>query len=281
MVTHSSAPALTRPKQFLLQLMRDLVASRELATRLFLRDFRAKYRQSFLGYFWLIFPPLALTGSFVLMQRSNLLTAGTSSDVPYALFALAGMLFWQCFSDAITVPIRLVGQSKSMLVKLNFPREALVLAAMLEVSFTFLVRLAIFLIFGLCMGLTFSATTLLLPLVFMGLLIVGTGLGVVLTPGSLLFSDFSQGLPLLMSFALICTPVAYVAQPGTLLGTINSWNPIAPIIGLGRDILLNAPITSGQLLVPLIVAIAGLLTLFFGWIFYRLSIPHIIARIGS
>jgi lipopolysaccharide transport system permease protein len=281
MIIRSSTPALKQPRQFFAQLLADLLASRELAIRLFLRDLKAKYRQSFLGYFWLIFPPLALTGSFVLMQKSNLLTTGADLEVPYALFALAGMLFWQGFSDAVTMPIRIVAQSKSMLVKLNFPREALILAAMLEVSFTFSIRLIIFLGFGLLLGLKFSVALCFLPLIFLGLLVVGTGIGVLLTPASLLFSDFAQGLPLLMSFGLICTPVAYIAQPDTLLGTINQWNPLVPLIGLGRATLLNTPLDPTFALLALCISLTGGAILLFGWVLYRLSLPHIIARIGS
>lgn len=277
MKVYNAQPYLRQPRQFLRSLFGDLWAARELAWRLFLRDLRARYRQSILGYFWVVFPPLALTGSFLLMQKSKLLDAG-ETPVPYALYALAGMLFWQTFTDAVNAPVKIVSQSKSMLVKLHFPRESLILAGMLEASFTFGVRLLLF--FGCMLWLGYGGVSQLwaLPLAYLLTLLMGTMLGVLLTPASILFQDFSQGLPIVLSFLLICTPVAYMSQPDTLLGVVNAWNPLSALIELGRGSVLDLPIDWWPNLWIALCLPAGLAA---GWLFYRLSLPHIIARIGS
>lgn len=275
--TYNAEPELKQPKALAQRMLRELLASRELAWRLFLRDLKARYRQSLLGYFWVVFPPLALTGSFFLMQQSKLLDVG-KLPVPYVLYALTGMLFWQAFSDAVMSPIRIVSQAKTMLVKLHFPRESLILAAMLEVSFTFLIRILIFLPCLLFMGFWPQLNWLLILPVFFATLGTGTALGVALTPPSLLFEDFSQGLPLLISFLLICTPVAYIPQSGTLMATINQWNPLTYLIEAGRGSFLDLNFSWPGLT---LVSTAAIGILLLGWILYQLALPHIIARIGS
>lgn len=274
---YNAQPALARPVQFARGMWADLLAARELAWRLFLRDLKAKYRQSILGYFWVLFPPLALTGSFLLMQKSFLLNVGVM-PVPYAIYALTGMVFWQTFADAVTTPLRIVSSSKSMLVKLNFPRESLILAGMLEVGFTFLVRVAILAVCLAIFGILPPSAILALPLAFLGVLLAGTMIGVLLTPAGVLFQDFSQGLPLILSFALICTPVAYAHKGNTLMGLLNTFNPATYLIDFGRGTLLATGLPWGPF--TLIVG-ATLLLLGMGWVLYRISLPHLIARIGS
>jgi lipopolysaccharide transport system permease protein len=46
------------PVQLLKSMWFDLLASRELAWRLLVRDISAQYRQSFLGIFWAFVPPI-------------------------------------------------------------------------------------------------------------------------------------------------------------------------------------------------------------------------------
>jgi len=49
---------LRQPRKFVRELISDLWGSRELAWRLFVRDLRAQYRASLLGYLWVFLPPL-------------------------------------------------------------------------------------------------------------------------------------------------------------------------------------------------------------------------------
>ena len=59
----------------------DLLASRELAWRLFVRDTSAKYRQTFLGYAWALLPAVATTLVWTLLNSSKILQVG-ETDIP-------------------------------------------------------------------------------------------------------------------------------------------------------------------------------------------------------
>ena len=279
---YNARPALRHPGQFARAALRDLRASRELAWRLFLRDLKARYRASILGYIWIILPPLAVTATFLLLQKAKLMNVG-ELGVPYALYILAGTTFWQLFADAVQAPLRIVNQSKAMLVKINFPRESLVLAAAYETLFTFAIRFAILLA---CLPLfqipiaEALAGALLTPLAAAGLLAAGLALGVLLLPLGVLFQDFAQGLPLFLSVWLIATPVAYPSRPDSgLLFSLNRYNPVTHLLEWPRSLLL--PIEPTHPTYWLLISLSTLALAALAWTLFRISLPHIVARLGS
>ena len=74
---------------------------------MFLRDIKSMYKQSFVGVFWTLVIPFITLGTFVLLNRSGVFSLG-DIDVPYPIFAILGLAFWQIFSAGIiaTSPIQ-------------------------------------------------------------------------------------------------------------------------------------------------------------------------------
>ena len=96
-VVYTTESRLRRPGVLVRDMLRDLFASRELAWRLFVRNTSAKYRQTMFGYVWAFLPPIVGTVVFLFLRRSGLFAVG-ETEVPYALFLLAGMVLWQIAS---------------------------------------------------------------------------------------------------------------------------------------------------------------------------------------
>ena len=157
MLSNTPDSALRHPWRLLREMFRDLLASRELAWRLFVRDISAKYRQSMLGYVWAFLPPVVATLTFSLLNRSGVLATG-ETGIPYPAYVMIGTLLWQVFADAINSPIKTVTASKAMLAKINLPREAILLSGVLEVLFNFLIRLVLLVILFICYGIVPPAT---------------------------------------------------------------------------------------------------------------------------
>src|SRR6476620_6242548 len=185
---------LREPARFIRAMIRDVLASRQLAWRLFVRDLSAQYWNSALGFFWVFIPPLMASLPFVYLQFAGVLQVG-STPIPYAAYATVGTIIWQTFVEALNSPLRSASAAKAMLTRIKFPGEAILLAGLLQVGFSFLVRLlllaAVFAAFGLA-----PATTA--PLFLAGMLVValtGFMIGVVLTPLGLLYGDVQQSLP--------------------------------------------------------------------------------------
>jgi lipopolysaccharide transport system permease protein len=258
-------------------MVRDLAASRELAWRLFVRNTSARYRQTALGWLWAFVPPVAGTLLFVFLRRSGVFRVD-DPGVPYVLFLVCGLVLWQTFADAVQAPLRLVAQSKSMLTKINFPREALVLAGVAEVLFNFLVRALLLAGALVWFAHVPSAAAALAPLGLLALVALGTAIGLVLVPFGLLFQDVEQGLALLLSFWMFATPVLYPPPTGRVARAMTL-NPVASVLDTTRAWLLGVDATWAPLAGS--VAAATLAILLAAWVVYRLALPILIERIGS
>jgi lipopolysaccharide transport system permease protein len=275
---YSPESPLRHPGQFVRAMFRDLMASRELAWRLFVRDTSAQYRQSVLGYVWAFLPPLVASLPFVFLNSQGVVKMA-DTGIPYAAYAMVGTLIWQVFVDALNSPLRTVTAAKTMLVRINFPREAILLSGLGQVLLNFLIRLLLLVAVFMWFKITPPATVLFFPIGILALVIVGFMIGVVLTPLGILYSDVQQSLPIITLFLMFLTPVLYAPPKTGLAATVARWNPLTPLVVSTRDWLTTG--ASAHLFSFFAVSIFALVLLFAGWIIYRLALPHIIARIGN
>ena len=275
---YTSESQMRRPKKLLGAMWRDLLASRELAWRLLVRDISAKYRQSFLGIFWAIIPPIVLAVGFTLAKSGGVVSFG-STEFPYPAYVMFSMTLWQTFVEALQGPVQAVTQAKAMLARINFPREALILAKLGEVFFNFGIKLV--LIIGLFIWFKIPVTwsIILAPVALIHLVVLGTFFGLLLAPMGVLYQDFSMGLTLATSFWLFLTPVIYPVPNEGLFGTIVNLNPVTPLLVTTRELATTGVVSNPQGF--WLTSIFALLGLFLTWIFYRVAMPYVVERISS
>ncbi len=256
----------------------DLWVGRELAWRLFLRDFSSQYRQSYLGYVWAFLPPLVNSFIFVMLTSLGMFKTG-STVIPYAAFAMMGTLLWQGFADSLAMPLSSLIQGKPMLTKINFPREALIISGLLMVLCNFLIRLTLIVGVMLWFQITPGWSLLFFPVAATGLLLAGTSLGLLIAPLGGLFGDVGRTLPMITSIWMLLTPVVYPVKSTGVEGILAAWNPASPLILTAREALTGQPLTH---LIPFTcVFVASLLLLLVGWTGFRITLPHLIARMGG
>jgi lipopolysaccharide transport system permease protein len=279
-VVYSADSQLRSPGRFAADTWSDLRVSPGLGWRLFVHRLRANYRQSWLGYFWLLAPPLATTATWVYLNTSRILDVGPT-ETPYPVYVLSGTMLWQVFADAVHSPLQQLSSARAILTRSRVPHEALLLAGLIEVLFNFLVRLLLLLPVLLWFGPQLSSTPgalLLAPFGVAALLLLGFAAGLLLTPVGLLYQDVPRGLALAVGFWFFLTPVIYpppAAGRGALLAKLN---PVAPLLGATRGWLTSGdgPATREFLLVVALTVP----TLLAAWLLQRLARPHIIARLG-
>jgi lipopolysaccharide transport system permease protein len=276
--TYTPGSQLSDPGSLVRKMLLDLLASRELAWRLIVRNFSAQYRQTALGYAWAFLPPLVTSLAFLVLGKSGVLNVG-DIGLPMAAYILISTTLWQLFADAVNAPLRLCLASKAILTKLNFPREALILAGIGETLVSFLIRLVLIVGTFLWFRVPLHQTVILFPLGVLALLAFGTCVGILLTPIGMLYEDISKSLPVFLTFWMMLTPVVYAPASAGLRAQLQNMNPATPLLVVTRDWL-----TVGQtahLGGFLLVTIATLVCLAGGWILYRLAMPHLIARLGG
>jgi lipopolysaccharide transport system permease protein len=257
---------------------RDLLASRELAWRLMVRDIRAQYRQSFLGILWAFIPPIVTAVGFTLAANAEVVNIGVT-DLPYPAYVMFSMTLWQTFVEALNGPIQGVTAAKAMLAKINFPREALILAKLGQVFFNFAIKL--FLIVGLFVWFQMPVTwsVVLAPVALIHLVMLGTFLGLLLAPLGALYQDLSNGLTLVTGLWLFLTPVVYPVPSSGTFGTLVKLNPVTPLLVTTRELATTGVLSDPQgFWVVSLLAIVGLLL---AWLIYRLAIPFVVERMSS
>ena len=257
----------------------ELKQAHHLGLRLAKRNIRSLYRRSALGYFWTIIPPLFTSLIWIFLNGQQVVNIEIPGDVPYPLFVLISTLLWQTFSESVITPLKNTESSKAMLTKINFPREALLLSGVYEVIFNTLIKVALIILVLLIFRFFPPLTALLSLLGITALIILGTSIGLMLTPIGMLYSDVSRGIVIVMQFAIYLTPVIYPEPRVGSASVLIKANPVTPLLTTTRGLLLDMPLTSVPLAV--IYTLIALLVLVGGIVLFRLSMPIIIERIGS
>jgi lipopolysaccharide transport system permease protein len=168
--------------------------------------------------------------------------------------------------------------AKAMLVKLNFPRIAPVLAGIGQTTLTSAIRLLLLIPVFLFSGLLPSWTIIFFPVAYLAMVLFGTALGSLLTPIGLLYTDVTRAISMVGQFAMYATPVVYPVASTGLLGWVNRYNPITYLVETGRATLVGGPWDA----LPLAgaVTLVAFFLLLLGWTIFHVTVPRIIERMG-
>jgi lipopolysaccharide transport system permease protein len=276
--TYTPESSLASPLKMLRDMFRDLNKSRELAWRLAVRDVKAQYRQAALGILWAFILPLANTVTWVFLSKAGIVSVA-DTGLPYPVYVFTGTMLWAIFMDSLNAPMQQVNAARGMLAKLNFPREALILSGLYQTGFNAAIKIALLLGVLVIIGINPGWNLLFFPVGVMSLMLVGTTIGLLITPLGMLYSDVGRALPMLMQFVMYVTPVVFPMPKDGWAFTLFSLNPATPLILTARDWLTGQP--PEFLLYFLAVNLASITLLLVAWGIYRLAMPILIERMGG
>jgi lipopolysaccharide transport system permease protein len=277
-IIYTPLSSLRNPKKLLREMWQDLLASRELAWRLMLRDINSQYRQSLLGITWAFLPPIVMATGFTLANQANVIQVG-KTDIPYPAYVTFSTALWQTFVEALNAPLQAVTQARPILAKVNFPREALIIAKFGEILFNFAIKILLIISLFIWFKISVTWTVILSPVAIIHLILLGTFIGVLLAPLGLLYQDISRGLTLITGFWLFLTPVIYPVPKTGIFATLVNFNPVTPLLVTARELA-----TTGNLSQPTAfwtVSIITFIGLILTWIVFRLAMPFVVERVGS
>ena len=279
--------ALREPGKLLLDIARDLWAGRELAWRMFLRNIRALYRQTFLGLFWAFLPPLANTAVWVILRNAKAISLGNNlpngadpDQFSYAVYVMTGMVIWQSFIEALQAPLQAVQANRNLLSKLKFPRESILLVKFFEVLFNLAIRSLVLIPLLLLMpSAPFNASMLWAPLLVLMLVVLGFAIGLFLMPSGMLYQDIGKAIAVALPVWMIMTPIIYLPPPHWVANPLNFLNPASPLLSVSRDLLVFGQ--SEYWVNMWVYAAIAIPLLLIGLVLYRLSIPVLVERISN
>ncbi len=265
-------------KRIIKEMISEWKESNELGIRLFKRNIKALYRQSVLGITWAIIPPLMTAALWIVLRSNNVISMG-DTGISYPVYVITGTMMWKMFSESIQLPLKNITKSKSIIVKINIPKNGLILSSLYEIIFNTVIKLLLIIILLLYFGQQFNWQFLFFPIGILGIIIVGFSLGVLLIPIGLLYKDIEQGLMILLPFLMYLTPVVYPKPDEGIMGFIMNINPMATIIPVTRNWFTGQQVEQLNqfwFFLGIFIILA-----FIAIIIYRISLSLIIERIGN
>jgi len=233
-----------------------LVHHRTLIMTLVLRELRARYRGSFLGFLWSFLNPLLLMVVYVLVFSVYLRVPESN----YAVFLFAGLLPWLWFSSSLGHATGVIVGGGALVKRVLFPAEVLPLVSVLSNMINFLLSLPLLFLFLVLFGIPLTPWAASLPLLLTLQFLLTAGLALPLAALNVHLRDVEQILGNLLVLWFFLSPVLYpVSAVPASFRPLYFLNPLAGLIQSYRDILFyGRPPEWSQLTFVAIVAIGTL-----------------------
>ena len=237
------------------------------------RDFQGRYAGSLLGFVWSLVQPLwlLLLFTFVFSTVMKVSPVGDVRTQHFAVFLFGGLLPWMALQEGVLRASTAITDNASLVKKLRFPSEILVLAVVLAALLHEAIAASIFLGVLAWVGeLSWGGLPLLLIAVPLqvGLTL---GLGLLVSGLHVFFRDTAQVLALVFNAWFYLTPVVYplALVPERFRGWLEL-NPLTPLVGLYRQAFLGGSLDPVPGTGALALVAAVVLSLGF-WMFRRLK----------
>lgn len=222
---------------FFADIIGEIHQNKWLTYQLFKRDLNALYKQSIFGFLWIFVNPLFYVGTFIVL-RSTGTFAIDNVNVPYPIYAVFGMSFWQLFTVSLTTSSNSLVAAGSMITKINFSKKSLVLASISTALISFIIQFILMVILLMAYKVTPSPWIILSPLFALPILFLSLGFGFIVSLLNAIMRDIGNSLPMLINFLLLLTPILY-PRKDDILGIIAGFNPIYYLVTVPRDVALN------------------------------------------
>jgi lipopolysaccharide transport system permease protein len=211
------------------------------------KEMKIRYKSSFLGYIWSIGQPLAF--AFVYFVAFKVVMKVKMEN--YTLFLISGLFPWQCFNNSVAVaPMVFLGNG-SIIKKVNFPRNIILIANILQDLIHFLLSFPIIILFLIIYNQhPYWSWLYGLPLLLSVQFLMTYGLAIIVASINLFFRDMERLVIIFMTFLFYFTPVLYSIDmiPKEYVHLIN-FNPVAPLMISWRELILNGSFEMNSLFI--------------------------------
>lgn len=243
--------------------LRTLYGYRNLIWTLAWGEFKQRYKNSVLGYFWSLLEPLLMLVALYVVF-SNLMRIQVEY---YQLFLLLGIILWNFLSRATSMGLNAILGKPSMVQKIYFPREILVLSSCITALLMSIFESLVFVAFMTVFRVPLSANLIYVPLILVILFLVSLGLSLALAALNVFYRDVQFIWAVIIQAGFFATPILYPIDIfGEELQRIFLLNPMAHIIMTARDaIIYSTPAAAGSLLYA---GAMSLVTLIIGYVIF-------------
>ena len=254
----------------MLAVLSTLAVQRHLLATMVRRDIGARFAGSSLGGLWTLIHPAIMLGLYTMVFAYIYRVQQIEGGYGFTEFVFCGMWPWIAFQEACLRSVTAITDNSNLVKKLQFPSELLVISVTLSSFLTQGIGFLLFL-FGL---MVWKGSVSILSIVLLSIplalhITLAAGIGMILACGNVFFRDVGQLASAGFTIWFFLTPVIYsptLVPP--VLRPILQWNPVAPIIGLYRSLILSQVFTGGVWLLYCAVLTAALFW-FGAYLFHR------------
>lgn len=219
---------------------------RFLSKQLVRRDFKTKYKRSFLGVFWSFLNPLLTMG----VQYLVFSTLFKSSVPNFGLYLLIGVVCFNFISEASSMGLMSILGNAHLITKVYVPKYIYPFTRVLSSSINLGLSLIPILLAMVISGAPFTPALLLLPYGLLCLFLLGLGMAFLLSSLMVFFRDTQFLWGIVNMLWLYLTPIFY---PESIIGEqymgLYQCNPMYPILKLMRTILMEGTVPAPETMV--------------------------------
>jgi lipopolysaccharide transport system permease protein len=217
----------------------ELWAYRGLFAFLVWRDIKVRYAQTVFGAGWAIMQPLLTTLVFTVVFGA--FARVPSEGVPYMAFALAALVPWMYFSNAVLGASNSLIANTNLITKVYFPRLVIPFAPVLAGLMDLAISMGVLLIAIVALGLAPDAAALVMvPVLVLVMCATAIGVGCWLAALNIQYRDVRYVAPFMVQVWMYASPVVY---PASLVPAeyraVYALNPMTGVIGGFRATLLG------------------------------------------
>jgi lipopolysaccharide transport system permease protein len=214
---------------------------RDLVTVLLQKEFSIRYKNTILGYAWSVLHPLFFAAVYIFAFKYIL-----KIQIPnYALFLISGVFFWQAFSNSLCASSVAFISSSTLIKKLQFSKECLVLAGILNDLLHFIISIPIIVLVMFFYHITPEWSWLwAIPILLLFQLLLTFGLALIVATYNLFFRDLERFVAIVMMLWFYVTPIIYKEDMiPQALWWINVVNPVAGLVINWRHLFMGEPLS--------------------------------------
>ncbi|UCF43540.1 MAG: ABC transporter permease, partial [Planctomycetota bacterium] len=199
-------------------------------------DFKIKYDNSILGYFWSLLKPLLMFGTLYLVF--SVFIRWQVED--YRLYLLLGIILWNFLSEVTLNSMVLLESKASILKKIYFPRWIIVVASSLTSLLSLLLNIGVFFIFFVFSGAHFHISALFFVIYLVEFYILVVGLALLLCALFPKFRDIHHIWEVFVQLGFWATPIIYpISIVPAKYHALIFLNPVARIIQGCREAVIG------------------------------------------
>lgn len=171
------------------------------------RDFKLKYKDTWLGVIWVVIQPLLTASLFTIVfsRWVHLQSEGT----PYLLFCFCSLIPWMFVNQAVQKGATKICDERVLISKIAFPRLILIISTVIISLVDSLVLLFLTIVLLKIYAIPLSFTILLLPVFFLFLIAFSIGFSCFLGICVIYYRDFVGLIPYIFQVWMYLSPVIY------------------------------------------------------------------------